>query len=60
MFGISSGQKKENDDTLWWNEGAQARERLAKKMWEMKKVDRNTERLGKEGGGQRLNSELVL
>ena len=36
VFGVSSGQRKEDKETWWWNEEVQEsiqRKRLAKKKW---------------------------
>ncbi|MCJ8744976.1 hypothetical protein PDJAM_G00124910 [Pangasius djambal] len=47
VLGVSSGRRKEDKDTWWWNEGVQdsiQRKRLAKKKWDMDKTKENRQR----------------
>ncbi|KAK3567404.1 hypothetical protein QTP86_019858 [Hemibagrus guttatus] len=44
VLGVSSGRRKEDKETLWWNEEAQdsiQRKRLAKKKWDMDRTEEN-------------------
>ncbi|KAK3559160.1 hypothetical protein QTP86_005060 [Hemibagrus guttatus] len=47
VLGVSSGRRKENKDTWWWNEEAQdslQRKRLAKKKWDMDRTEENRQK----------------
>ncbi|KAK3548096.1 hypothetical protein QTP70_004523 [Hemibagrus guttatus] len=44
VLGVSSGRRKEDKETWWWNEEVQdsiQRKRLAKKKWDMDKTEEN-------------------
>ncbi|KAK3543382.1 hypothetical protein QTP70_018404, partial [Hemibagrus guttatus] len=44
VLGVSSGRRKEDKETWWWNEEVQdsiQRKRLAKKKWEMDRTEEN-------------------
>ncbi|KAK3571166.1 hypothetical protein QTP86_003662 [Hemibagrus guttatus] len=44
VLGVSSGRRKENKETWWWNEEVQdsvQRKRLAKKKWDMDRTEEN-------------------
>ncbi|KAK3541996.1 hypothetical protein QTP86_009836 [Hemibagrus guttatus] len=44
MLGVSSGRRKEDKETWWWNEEVQdsiQRKRLAKKKWDMDRTEEN-------------------
>ncbi|KAK3555174.1 hypothetical protein QTP86_010043 [Hemibagrus guttatus] len=44
VLGVSSGRRKEDKETWWWNEGVQdsiQRKRLAKKKWDMDRTEEN-------------------
>ncbi|KAK3563338.1 hypothetical protein QTP86_021817, partial [Hemibagrus guttatus] len=44
VLGVSSGRKKEDKETWWWNEEVQdsiQRKRLAKKKWDMDRTEEN-------------------
>ncbi|MCJ8736326.1 hypothetical protein PDJAM_G00258380 [Pangasius djambal] len=44
VLGVSSGRRKEDKETWWWNEGVQdsiQRKRLAKKKWDMDRTKEN-------------------
>ncbi|KAK3565185.1 hypothetical protein QTP86_000969 [Hemibagrus guttatus] len=44
VLGVSSGRRKEDKDTWWWNEEVQdsiQRKRLAKKKWDMDRIEEN-------------------
>ncbi|MCJ8729266.1 hypothetical protein PDJAM_G00104150 [Pangasius djambal] len=44
VLGVSSGRRKEDKETWWWNEGVQdsiQRKRLAKKKWDMDRTEKN-------------------
>ncbi|KAK3571765.1 hypothetical protein QTP86_018713, partial [Hemibagrus guttatus] len=44
VLGVSSGRRKENKETWWWNEKVQdsiQRKRLAKKKWDMDRTEEN-------------------
>ncbi|KAK3520310.1 hypothetical protein QTP70_020548 [Hemibagrus guttatus] len=44
VLGVSSGRRKEDKDTWWWNEEIQdsiQRKRLAKKKWDMDRTEEN-------------------
>ncbi|KAK3511359.1 hypothetical protein QTP70_005292 [Hemibagrus guttatus] len=44
VLGVSSGRRKEDKETWWWNEKVQdsvQRKRLAKKKWEMDRTEEN-------------------
>ncbi|KAK3532877.1 hypothetical protein QTP70_001380 [Hemibagrus guttatus] len=44
MVGVSSGRRKEDKETWWWNEEVQdsiQRKRLAKKKWDMDRTEEN-------------------
>ncbi|KAK3569633.1 hypothetical protein QTP86_002580 [Hemibagrus guttatus] len=44
VLGVSSGRRKEDKETWWWNEEVQdsiQRKRLAKKKWEMNRTEEN-------------------
>ncbi|KAK3568515.1 hypothetical protein QTP86_008627 [Hemibagrus guttatus] len=44
VLGVSSGRRKEDKETLWWNEEVQdsiQRKRLAKKKWDMDRTEEN-------------------
>ncbi|KAK3544421.1 hypothetical protein QTP86_011159 [Hemibagrus guttatus] len=44
VLGVSSGRRKEDKETWWWNEEVQdsiQRKRLAKKKWDMDRTDEN-------------------
>ncbi|KAK3571302.1 hypothetical protein QTP86_005934 [Hemibagrus guttatus] len=44
VMGVSSGKRKEDKETLWWNEEVQdsiQRKRLAKKKWNMDRTEEN-------------------
>ncbi|KAK3564444.1 hypothetical protein QTP86_020382 [Hemibagrus guttatus] len=44
VLGVSSGRRKEDKETWWWNEEVQdsiQRERLAKKKWDMDRTEEN-------------------
>ncbi|KAK3538591.1 hypothetical protein QTP86_006976 [Hemibagrus guttatus] len=44
VLGVSSGRRKEDKETWWWNEEVQdsiQRKRLAKKMWDMDRTKEN-------------------
>ncbi|KAK3551343.1 hypothetical protein QTP70_015024, partial [Hemibagrus guttatus] len=44
VMGVSSGRRKENKETWWWNEEVQdsvQRKRLAKKKWDMDRTEEN-------------------
>ncbi|KAK3524988.1 hypothetical protein QTP86_012195 [Hemibagrus guttatus] len=44
VLGVSSGRKKEDKETRWWNEEVQdsiQRKRLAKKKWDMDRTEEN-------------------
>ncbi|KAK3573336.1 hypothetical protein QTP86_022730 [Hemibagrus guttatus] len=44
VLGVSSGRRKEDKETWWWNEEVQAsiqRKRLAKKKWDMDRTEEN-------------------
>ncbi|KAK3525580.1 hypothetical protein QTP70_000445 [Hemibagrus guttatus] len=44
VLGVSSGRRKEDKETWWWNEEVQVsiqRKRLAKKKWDMDRTEEN-------------------
>ncbi|MCJ8738186.1 hypothetical protein PDJAM_G00032520 [Pangasius djambal] len=44
VLGVSSGRRKEDKETWWWNEGVQdgiQRKKLAKKKWDMDRTEEN-------------------
>ncbi|MCJ8739628.1 hypothetical protein PDJAM_G00049220 [Pangasius djambal] len=44
VLGVSSGRRKEDKETWWWNEGVQdsiQRKRLAKKKWDVDRTEEN-------------------
>ncbi|MCJ8748268.1 hypothetical protein PDJAM_G00163190 [Pangasius djambal] len=42
VLGVSSGRRKEDKETWWWNEGVlDSRKRLAKKKWDMDRTKEN-------------------
>ncbi|KAK3553755.1 hypothetical protein QTP70_009194 [Hemibagrus guttatus] len=44
VLGVSSGRRKEDKETWWWNEEVQdsiQRKRLAKKKWDMDRTEEN-------------------
>ncbi|KAK3531886.1 hypothetical protein QTP70_034392, partial [Hemibagrus guttatus] len=44
VLGVASGRRKEDKETLWWNEEVQdsiQRKRLAKKKWDMDRTEEN-------------------
>ena len=44
VLGMSSGQRKKDKDTCWWNSEVQKsvqRKRLAKKRWESERTEEN-------------------
>ncbi|KAK3553970.1 hypothetical protein QTP70_017462, partial [Hemibagrus guttatus] len=46
VLGVSSGRRKEDKETWWWNEEVQGsiqRKRLAKKKWDMDRTEENRE-----------------
>ncbi|KAK3517370.1 hypothetical protein QTP70_004692 [Hemibagrus guttatus] len=46
VLGVSSGRRKEDKETWWWNEEVQdsiQRKRLAKKKWDMDRTEENTQ-----------------
>ncbi|KAK3539691.1 hypothetical protein QTP70_012023 [Hemibagrus guttatus] len=46
VLGVSSGRRKEDKETWWWNEEVQdsiQRKRLAKKKWDMDRTEENRE-----------------
>ncbi|KAK3567231.1 hypothetical protein QTP86_015063, partial [Hemibagrus guttatus] len=46
VLGVSSGRRKEDKETWWWNEEVQdsiQRKRLAKKKWDMDRTEENIE-----------------
>ncbi|KAK3542007.1 hypothetical protein QTP86_010324 [Hemibagrus guttatus] len=46
VLGVSSGRRKEDKETWWWNEEIQdsiQRKRLAKKKWDMDRTEENTQ-----------------
>ncbi|KAK3560982.1 hypothetical protein QTP86_023168 [Hemibagrus guttatus] len=58
VLGVSSGMRKEDKETWWWNEEVQdsaQRKRLAKKKWDMDRTEENRQESGvtaqsEEGG----------
>ncbi|KAK3575517.1 hypothetical protein QTP86_029268 [Hemibagrus guttatus] len=46
VLGVSSGRRKEDKETWWWNEEVQdsiQRKRLAKKKWDMDRTEKNSQ-----------------
>ncbi|KAK3525846.1 hypothetical protein QTP70_010915 [Hemibagrus guttatus] len=47
VLGVSSGRRKEDKETWWWNEEVQdsiQRKRLAKKKWDMDRTEENRQK----------------
>ncbi|KAK3535204.1 hypothetical protein QTP70_004759 [Hemibagrus guttatus] len=51
MLGVSSGRRKEDKETWWWNEEVQdsiQRKRLHKKKWDMDRTEENRQEYSAE------------
>ncbi|KAK3518093.1 hypothetical protein QTP70_033313 [Hemibagrus guttatus] len=61
VLGVSSGRRKEDKETWWWNEEVQdsvQRKRLAKKKWDMDRTEENRQEykeLQHRGGGREVS-----
>ena len=61
VLGMSSGQRKDNKETWWWNSEVQEivqRKRIAKKRWDSERTEKNRleykkeDKGGEEGGDE--------
>ncbi|KAK3507156.1 hypothetical protein QTP70_009289 [Hemibagrus guttatus] len=61
VLGVSSGRRKEDKETWWWNEEVQdsiQRKRLAKKKWDMDRTEENRQEYKELQHKQRAYEEL--